>query len=254
VGKTDIEWTDYSINPVKGLCPTACSYCYARRMYLNPFYKNMYEHQEISFDSRVLSEPDKIEKPSKFFVGSTMELFGPWVKTAWMLEILGMVKRNPRHTFIFLTKQPQNLIKWSPFPNNCWVGVSVTNKIMYADALHYSGIFGAAANFISFEPLLSWADIFPRADGEKMLDNMIDWIIIGRQTPISKKTAPKIEWIQEIVDAADSRIPVFIKNNLDSMLPLDNRYYRQIQTAEGPEYVLRQEFPCQVMHAAEAYR
>ena len=30
---TKIEWCDYTINPVKGLCPMACSYCYARRMY-----------------------------------------------------------------------------------------------------------------------------------------------------------------------------------------------------------------------------
>lgn len=34
--KSKIEWTDYSINPIKGLCPVACkdnqgkSYCYAR--------------------------------------------------------------------------------------------------------------------------------------------------------------------------------------------------------------------------------
>lgn len=28
--KTKIPWADYTINPVKGLCPMACSYCYAR--------------------------------------------------------------------------------------------------------------------------------------------------------------------------------------------------------------------------------
>ncbi len=29
MGKTDIEWCNFSINPVKGLCPVGCSYCYA---------------------------------------------------------------------------------------------------------------------------------------------------------------------------------------------------------------------------------
>ena len=37
--KTKIEWTDYTWNPIKGLCPVDCklpdgrSYCYAKRIY-----------------------------------------------------------------------------------------------------------------------------------------------------------------------------------------------------------------------------
>ena len=33
MNKTKIEWCDYTLNPVKGLCPVGCSYCYARRLY-----------------------------------------------------------------------------------------------------------------------------------------------------------------------------------------------------------------------------
>ena len=33
MNKTKIPWCDYTANPVKGLCPMACSYCYARRLY-----------------------------------------------------------------------------------------------------------------------------------------------------------------------------------------------------------------------------
>ena len=31
--KTKIEWTDYVWNPIKGLCPHDCWYCYARKVY-----------------------------------------------------------------------------------------------------------------------------------------------------------------------------------------------------------------------------
>ena len=33
MNKTKRPWTDYTLNPVKGLCPMACPYCYARAMY-----------------------------------------------------------------------------------------------------------------------------------------------------------------------------------------------------------------------------
>lgn len=33
MSKTKIPWCDFTINPVKGLCPMACPSCYARRRY-----------------------------------------------------------------------------------------------------------------------------------------------------------------------------------------------------------------------------
>ena len=42
----------------------------------------------------------------------------------WIFNAIGAC---PQHTFLFLTKQPQNLPAWSPFPPNCWVGVTATD-------------------------------------------------------------------------------------------------------------------------------
>lgn len=70
-GKGKIDWTDYTINPVKGKCPNVCWYCYARQMY-DRFKWN----PKIRFEPKVLEEIKKIKKPSKIFIGSTHELFG----------------------------------------------------------------------------------------------------------------------------------------------------------------------------------
>jgi len=222
-----IEWLrsadgrpGYTINPVRGRCPNPdCPLgesCYARRL-----YKRFKWNPEIRFDLAVANALAKIKKPSRIFWGSTMELFGDWINPEWMRLIMEATKRHSEHTHIFLTKQPQNLIKWSPFPDNYWVGVSATNNQMYREAIYNLAHIKAKVKYISFEPLLENIKV-------NTFNDFINWVIIGACTPYSVKTAPKIEWVREIVEAADkAEIPVFQKNNLRTLLG-DN---------------LRQEFP-----------
>lgn len=257
MNKTKIEWCDYTINPVKGLCPMACTYCYARRMYLNPFYKPMYEHQEIRFDVKGYQDDDdwgisKLKNPSRIFVGSTMELFGDWIEPRWLEVLFQMIRRYPQHTFIFLTKQPQNLIKWSPFPSNCWVGYSVTDWRSFHRAAEHLFHIQAGKLFVSIEPLLDRVE-YIKGGMSTILPvfqaGWLDWIIIGQQTPVSVKTSPKVEWIREIVEAADKvKIPVFLKNNLKPLYGNPNPYVPNILDTWWGEcnvfgVKLRQELP-----------
>ena len=86
MSKTKIEWVKNpdgsqgeTINPVKGLCPVGCSYCYARAM-----YKRFKWDPEIRFDNKawrkILYDIESYKNPSRIFVGSTIELFGEWVE------------------------------------------------------------------------------------------------------------------------------------------------------------------------------
>ncbi len=206
MNKTRIEWCDYTINPVKGLCPMACSYCYARAM-----YKRFKWNQEIRFVPEVYEEITKLPD-SRIFVGSTMELFWDEFPPEWLKLTFEMSAYLKRHTFIFLTKQPQNLIKWSPFPENCWVGVSVCNDKMLDVAVDKLEDVQAKTKFISFEPLLERLTL---SLDYAFYYSGISWVIIGQQTPIKDVTRPKVTWISEIILAADkAEIPVFVKNNI----------------------------------------
>lgn len=234
MNKSKIEWTDYTINPVKGLCPMACSYCYASRM-----YKRFKWNPELKYVSRWWSPLTDLRiKPSRIFVGSTMELFGDFIPADWTKAIIGITKDFPEHTFIFLTKQSQNLIKWSPFPDNCWVGASVTDQASYEKAIKYLKDVEATIKFLSFEPLLSEIKLsLPlRERGLKR----ISWVIIGQVTPVKKSTMPKIGWVEEIVRACDkANIPVFLKDNLISCVD----QYPFAFSGKFPDIKLRQEFP-----------
>lgn len=221
MNKTKIEWCDYTVNPVKGLCPVACPYCYARAMYRRYKWDTV-----IKYDPTVFMDMP-FNKPAKIFVGSTIDLFHPAV-SGWNDEILSICRRTPEHTFIFLTKRPENLIKWSPFPDNCWIGISATDENKLSYAVEYLKGIEAAVKFVSIEPLLHWSEPARYPIYRKGIENScLDWIIIGQQTPVNKKTSPKEEWILEIITAADkASIPVFLKDNLKSLFP-DHPWLRQ---------------------------
>ncbi len=229
MNRTKIEWCDYTMNPVKGLCPMACPYCYARAM-----YKRFKWNPEIRFVKERITMPAKV---SSIFVGSTIELFGDWIKDEWLKETFNQCERWQEHTFIFLTKQPQNLIKWSPFPENCWVGVTATNQDMFERGIYHIRQIKAKVIFMSFEPLMERIKSIHVGVGE------LGWLIIGQQTPISAKTQPKIGWIQEIVEAADKAGSlVFLKDNLKPLLTFPEQSWAYIGNCHDG-YHLRQECP-----------
>ncbi len=276
MNKTQIEWVKnpdgsqgYSWNPITG-CLNGCEYCYARKLantrlkerylanknvadgakggfskltvagkvttlsegdYADPFYPRLWEDR--------LFEPfagkRAMGKGKGIFVCDMSDLFGIGIPEDWTRKVLHIIKMCPQHRFYLLTKQPQNLIKFSPFPDNCYVGITCDTKKRMVEGYQYLCNIEAKVKYISFEPLLERMDV-------KSLSS-INWAIIGQQTPFNKATTPKIEWVEEIVEACNhASIPVFIKNNLKPFL--DTQPTRIVyQYGSGK---LRQEFPNEI--------
>jgi protein gp37 len=215
--KSRIEWCvnedgtpGYTSNPVKGYCPNPdCPLgenCYARR-----WYRRFGWNRAIEFWTKELDLWTKLKPRSRVFVGSTIELFGPWVPSYYMDIILARVRENPQATFIFLTKKPENLRQWSPFPKNCWVGATVTDQKSAETNISTMWNVLAPVRFISFEPLLGPINL-------GLGFAYIDWCIIGAETGTRKGKPPLSEvhkWAGEITKAADNAgRPYFLKDNL----------------------------------------
>ncbi len=223
MGKTRIDWCNYTCNCFWG-CTKGCSYCAAKSMakrfgrrigekrhYPKEIIEKMANFEPV-FLADQLDNVYHIKKPSKIFMSFMGEPFAPEFEPHWLnnSEVWQAIEGNPHLTFIMLTKQPQNLIKYSPFPSNCWVGYSATNPDMFVRGLRYMSQVKATVKFVSLEPLLDWNNFIGYNAWE-----LLDWIIIGAQTPRSEKTSPKWEWIQNIIEACDkSNIPIFLKENL----------------------------------------
>jgi len=249
-----IEWTDITRNPVKGKCPTACPYCYAREIY----DKNKWD-PTIRFRPEVLDDLPK--KPCRVFVGSTIELL---LFPEWLPTIFERCKQHPEHTFIFLTKQAQELPRWSPFPENCGVGVTVTDRKAAHIAFFYLPLIVAKTKFLSLEPLLDdvaqylyFRNLVGSVDGVylgamsgqkgklmQLQEERYPQLRLEKLDAVGRKWTllPSLEWVKEIVLTAD-RVgnPVFLKDNIYKLMmecPVEDHdlYWEDMST-------LRQELP-----------
>lgn len=211
MNRTNIEWTDFTWNPIVG-CERGCWYCYAFRL-ARRFPDRFPLGFKPTFHPGRLWEPWDLKKPSKIFVCSMADLFARWTPIKWRNRVLESAERCPvSHTFQLLTKSPHMLPykrkNAYDYPKNFWIGATVTNE----DPAEWDRIglikkVVCGARFISFEPLLG---ALPRNISLKGLD----WVIVGKLTG-SKKVKLDPGWVDRILFECDRLgIPIFMKNNL----------------------------------------
>lgn len=259
MNNTRIDWCDSTRNPVTG-CKGGCDYCYARSI-ANRFggwttggvktTQNFFSDPPVldsplllerksgkvvkapypfaftpTFHRYRLEEPLKKRKGQNIFVGSMADLFGQWVPTKWIVEVLDICREAPQHNYLFLTKFPERYVELDhlallPHEENFWYGATITNaKQMKRAADSIGQLRQEVRSFFSMEPLME--DV-ARSEAWEMSYNgaYANWIIIGAMTgPGSESQQPCREWVERIVDDVKNElspfypIPVFMKGNL----------------------------------------
>lgn len=176
-----------------------------------------------------LEEPLKKRKGQNIFVGSMADLFGRWVPTKWIVEVLDICREAPQHNYLFLTKFPERYAELDhmallPHEENFWYGATTTNVDQMEWAADSIGNLPKSCNtFLSIEPLVE--DITCSIGWlSSMIQSSVPyfkWIIIGAMTgPGSESRQPCREWVEKIVEDAKNElspfypIPVFMKDNL----------------------------------------
>ena len=165
-----------------------------------------------------INEPFDLYEPSRIFVSSMGDLFGEWVDEETILRVIGVALFNPRHTFLFLTKNPKRYEQFD-FPQNCWLGYSSEGDIYYRFTAQQQE---KNLTFISIEPLI---------EEPKNLQNLewTDWIIMGAETGNRKeKIATDPEWVNQIMKAKKKQA-VFIKDSILKDYDLSNEDKKHYQ-------------------------
>lgn len=199
-GKTKIEWTECSWNPITGCTKLSegCKNCYAERLtkrlvaMRNPRYYNGFT---VTIHEDLIEAPKRWKTPRKIFVNSMSDLFHEDVPDNVILEIFRTMNECPQHQFQVLTKRPERLlllndrIEWTP---NIWMGVTAESS-QYLNRIDCLRNSNAYIKFISAEPLL-----------DDLVDinlNGIDWIIVGGESGPGARKLEK-QWVINIKNIA----------------------------------------------------
>lgn len=246
---TKIEWCDETWNPITGCTPISegCKNCYAERMTkrlagrfgyprIDPFSPAMWHEDQ-------LNKPLKWKKPRKVFVCSMGDIFHDDVYL-WQIDaILEVISACPQHTFLLLTKRPENIdrkiyttnpiepcreLGGGDYLPNVWIGVTVENQkqadIRTPELLKSEFARLCPVRFVSVEPMLGSVQ-FAIADG-------LDWVICGGETGPGARLM-RNEWVLYLLNQCKtSDVPFFFKQwgtaeNRGYSGTIDGKIYRE---------------------------
>jgi protein gp37 len=182
-GRSSIEWTEATWNPVTGCTKVSpgCDHCYAET-FAERFRGVPGHPYEQGFDLRLwpdrLDLPRSWKKPRIVFVNSMSDLFHERVPTEYVSRVFTVMADCRWHTFQVLTKRPGRMasvlrrIRPDPLPN-VWLGTSIESDdyIWRADKVREAP---AAVRFLSLEPLLGPLPSLSLKG--------IDWVIAGGES------------------------------------------------------------------------
>jgi len=183
MAQSNIEWTDYTINPGIYGCSKAspaCTNCYAMGMAkrLAAMGQEAYQgttDERGQWTGRVTVDYDRIgpafatlpkRKPGFVFLTSMADLFHEDVPTQFIRDVFGQMFIRPHLTFLVLTKRAERMADWAlvlkrlgeQWPSNVWPGTTCESNAQRNRIVHLLRV-PADQHFVSYEPALGPLDL-----------------------------------------------------------------------------------------------
>lgn len=229
MGKTTIEWTDFSFNPWIGCTNVspACDHCYAEQRMDTRLHRVRWGAGQPRVRTKTWGDPKRWSaahdaffaqhgRRQRVFCASLADVFDNEVPTAWRVDLLRLIEATPNLDWLLLTKRIGNVnrlldeagslmdevLVW-PKPN-VWLGATLANREeMLRDAPKLKAL-PARVHFWSVEPMLG--DL-----GQIPVELMPAWVIVGGESgPGARPVHP--EWVARVRDqCADAGVPFLWK-------------------------------------------
>lgn len=244
MGKSKIEWTERTWNPVTGCTPISlgCLNCYAKKLAETRLRGRFDYHQDDPFKVTIhplkLTEPFHWRKPSFIFTCSMGDLFHDNVPMPTILQIFDIMQQCKQHTFVVCTKRPERALEFcskyglmpimngltgsgETWPDNVICMVTVENQKMYNKRRDALKNIPASIKALSLEPLLEEIKfdglcLGCQMEPDKCNEHLrIDWVIVGSESGPNARPMEK-KWALSILDQCqEAGIPFFYKQGPD---------------------------------------
>lgn len=224
---SEIDYADYSWNPLVGCSNVSCpvrDVCWARRSARRVAARNgcpLCKEFRPHLHSERLSQPARLKTPAVIAACFMSDICDPAHKTADVERVLDViVHRAPQHTYLLLTKRPNQLPNkdlWMA-RRRIWLGVSISSRAMWESPSFQGAIIGW---FWQFDYLQRWLSVEPvppiEPDGLRQFLRKLPQagvVVFGAQTkPWHCSVSPT--QLQLLADAVQSAgWLVYFKHNL----------------------------------------
>ena len=221
------KWVTKTFNPVAGVCPHGCSYCFVNTLKRrNKVLRNKYNG-----DIRLVEHELKrnLGKGNVWFVCSCMDLFAEVVPLYIIEKVLEHCREYPDNTYLFQSKNPKRFMDidtvW--FPQNTILGTTIetnrdTSGISKAPitfdrylGIKHAGYYKSLDVMVSIEPILDF-------DVSKMVNWMRDikpkFVSIGADSKNHNLPEPPAWKVEQLIKSLKEFTEVKIKDNLSRIL------------------------------------
>jgi protein gp37 len=248
VGKTSIEWTERTINPIRARnrasgkvgwhcehVTDACKFCYAEALNLRvgtqlPFKPGHFDNNdvEVFFDEEMAKQLLHWRDPAMIFVCSMTDLFGDFVMDEWIDKVFALMCLTPHHTYQILTKRPTRMqayfqrraagvLEWLwHYSGNdeamvAWPPPNVWAGVSVGDQKDADDAIPRLCRVLSSVRFLSCEPLLGPIDLRLEHREGIGWVIVGGES--GKHARPcEIDNIRSIVKQCQHhKVPVFVK-------------------------------------------
>jgi protein gp37 len=208
------DWWSASINPIEGCtrCSEACRNCWCLAMLRR--FRGLDEGEFLFYPNR-LERVYKWKNPRRIFVGNMTDMFHPQILASdhgfdLVDDVFTVADTCPKHTFIYLTKRPQNVCEFllksrrGAFSHNEWIGITVENQARFDERWPHLRDIPASIKFLHLEPLLGPVDISSALP-------YVQWVVVGGENgPGARPMHP--DWVRSIRDqCVAAGIPFWFK-------------------------------------------
>ena len=100
---------DGTWNPVKGLCPFLCVYCY-----MHGIYKRFKLNTTMRLDQKDLQT--KLGSDKFIFIGSSTDMWSALVESSWIAQVLDHCFQYPDNKYLFQSKSPKRFMEFLDYP------------------------------------------------------------------------------------------------------------------------------------------
>jgi protein gp37 len=181
-------------------------------------------HRAPIFNGKLLPNPGVFEKPIHWkrprviFVCSMSDPFHEAVPKEWFDRLMDVVRRAPWHTYLFLTKRPENIPAdfCTAMPlRHVWVGVTAENQEQadrrMAQLILHTPL--GTKRFMSCEPLLGPISLMKKIGPLPPLVDWCDWLICGGESGPGFRPMQE-DWVRGLRDEVkDAGIPFHYKQD-----------------------------------------